>query len=133
MFRVHNPASVPLKLTHVRRTCTCSVVSYSSETILAGESQFFEFSYKAPTDAGDDRQSVYLVFDGTAGQVDRVVPLTVTAKVRESLTVEPGHLSFDRLTVGERKRRALNIDNFTNAAWDEVVITDLPANVALIR
>src|SRR5437899_1903653 len=105
-----------------RQTCTCSIVKPPSNIIPAGQAVPFEFSYRVPNSAGDDRQTVTLGFEAPG---DPTVALTVRARRRLPLTIQPPQLSFGQVAAGTRERRTLRIENYSEASWDSVLIENL--------
>jgi hypothetical protein len=111
-FLVQNPSAETWKLVGITRSCNCSVVEPASKVIAPGQSQSFEFSYRAPGKVGNDRQSVKLHF---AGAQEKTVTLKVSAKTRDPMTVSPAQMSFGQVAAGSTELRTLRIENYSAA------------------
>jgi hypothetical protein len=111
-FRVTNPSDSAWTFAQFRITCGCTVADISSEVIPPGGSATVTFSYRPPSEVGDDRRSIDVVFQEPSAPLVR---LTVEAKAREPVSLFPVRAQLPRAMHGRPHETRVFVGNYTAA------------------
>ena len=103
----------------ITNTCTCTVLEGNVAQIRSQESATFHVAYGSPPTCGDDERTVKVAF---AEPGSPEVVMTITAQVRDELTVFPREVNFGDVPVGVTVDRLLEVSNFSNTDFDDVKV-----------
>ena len=120
LFEIHNDTREQWKVEKIASSCSCSVARATSDLILPGKSEQFEFLYSASSKATSDKKTVVVYFKSATTRP--TVELTVTARVRDSMFISPDHVDFGTLSIGENNRRRIDIYNYSKTKWKDIVV-----------
>jgi hypothetical protein len=111
-FLLRNDSATPWRIGEVRRTCGCTSVLVSTDTIAPGSTGTFDIKYRAGTSSADDMRSVVVK---TAEPEQREVILRIKAAVRAPLCVAPEPLMLS--LVGEPSSGTALVLNYSSEDW----------------
>jgi hypothetical protein len=116
---VNNTNSTVWKLTRITTSCACNVAKVQPDVAKPGETMQVTITYKTPGKGLDESKRIGLVFN------DEETPkvwLSLQARVREALHIEPEQLQLSKVGPGIEKRIQLVVHNYSDEFWENITI-----------
>lgn len=112
---IQNPTQRELRVSGLRRSCSCANASLSSRTIAPQSAISLNVRYLAPMMASDERRHIEVMFSDRAVSPLRV---TVKAQVRPPLTVATDEINMGDVLAGTSKEMVFPVYNYSRLDWD---------------
>ena len=114
-FTIENNTDTDWTIKRIVTNCSCTIAQPQSNVLSRHSAQSIEVTYKAPVDFADDRRVVTVLFDEDESPE---YELLVTAQVRRPLSIKKRNLHFAGLPIGMAKTQEIEVENYSNDAWD---------------
>ena len=108
-FTIANPSHSTWTVEQIRTSCGCTVAQLTSDMVPSGGKVEAEFSYRPPTQLGDDRRVIDLFFREAEAPIIR---MEIQAKIRNSVSLFPTLIRLPRIARGEVVRQELELESY---------------------
>jgi hypothetical protein len=121
VFRIRNDSSGPWRITSVSRTCACTTSRISTDVIERGDEAEVEVDYHTSSEPTDERRVITVQISQALPWDEITYELTVTARVRNALTIVPTSLHIPSVGQGGASRQLIEIGNYGGRDWTSIV------------
>jgi hypothetical protein len=119
VFSIENTEEQSWIIKKIHSPCSCTCSSTTSSVIGPGKTELIEVVYKPGKQAGDAKRSVLVELVGLNAPRVR---LTLKARVRSPVSLQPPELTLGE--VGKRSpiERTVHVSNFSSADWKSLTV-----------